>query len=317
MFAVFARMEEVGPEDNEVLPSATATVARWQDWAKEQWRHTYQVELTSFVAAHQLGCNDSAGLLVVPGLRFTKAAQLVTDEEAIPWHAFHLNLPQRQAAAAEARPAAPGGGGGQASLDLLAAYPWLAGLAERQARPRPGQARGSAASGTPAAMAAPPGGPEGEEEELEAVFAELYRRREEWAVLAPLGGEDFVTGVLGGAWTKRERGRVYDAYQGRAAHRASQDFCERYGLQKSARFGIDVFGDRMAGQLSRAWCHRLQYYYDLEAARGRDSGFTAEDHGQYEEPAYVAAMEATMTERQRARLAGLRAQRPTISGGGA
>jgi hypothetical protein len=96
LFAVFARMEEVGPEDNEVLPSATATVARWQDWAKEQWRHTYQVELTSFVAAHQLGCNDSAGLLVVPGLRFTKAAQLVTDEEAIPWHAFHLNLPQRQ-----------------------------------------------------------------------------------------------------------------------------------------------------------------------------------------------------------------------------
>ena len=45
-------------------------------------------------------------------------------------------------------------------------------------------------------------------------------------------------------------------------------FCERYGFQKSMRFSVTVFGDKVACSLAQAWCSRLQFCFD----EFRDSG---------------------------------------------
>ena len=47
-------------------------------------------------------------------------------------------------------------------------------------------------------------------------------------------------------------------------------FCERYGLQKSMRFSVTLFGDNVACSLEKVWCSRLQFFFDEFQYSGYD-----------------------------------------------
>ena len=82
-FAAFARMTEV-IDAERMIPSASGTEPDWLHSVTTQYLHTYEVEMTAFLHAHELGCDDPQGLLVVAGVFFAKGGQLVTNEEPYP-----------------------------------------------------------------------------------------------------------------------------------------------------------------------------------------------------------------------------------------
>ena len=73
----------------------------------------------------------------------------------------------------------------------------------------------------------------GSEQDLEQTFAELERARQELVTDGPGQTEDFKVSVLGGAWTKADRGMSYDAMQGAARRPPDLEaLCVQFGLAK-------------------------------------------------------------------------------------
>ena len=116
-----------------------------------------------------------------------------------------------------------------------------------------------------------------EEEEFDAeenadigqALDELHRATED-AALRPGGDStDFITVILGGGWTMTHKGKAYDVFRLGARVRANR-FCERCGLQKSMRFSVTLFGDNVACSLAKAWCSRLQFFFDEFQDSGND-----------------------------------------------
>ena len=97
---------------------------------------------------------------------------------------------------------------------------------------------------------------------------------------------DFKTGVLGGKWTAKHKGVPFDAIQGSARGVLAQSFCRRRNVQLSARFDVSAYGQVACNVLARAWCHRMQYYYNLELtdALGEGKVFTQADVDAYLAP---------------------------------
>ena len=66
----------------------------------------------------------------------------------------------------------------------------------------------------------------------------------------------------------------------------------KYGLNRSARFDLDVYTEAGASIMARAWCHRMEYYYRVyvEAA---DSSYvyTPNDHEGYSAGRVAARVE--------------------------
>ena len=126
-----------------------------------------------------------------------------------------------------------------------------------------------------------------EDHEVEAVFAELQRRRAELAASVPaeVSVSDFAVTVLGGAWTRAHRGVVADAMQGHAVGQSAKDFCRRRGVPQSARFELSLYSPPHAGVMARGWAHRMQHFMTLEvAARDEAHVFTADEISSYTEP---------------------------------
>lgn len=46
--------------------------------------------------------------------------------------------------------------------------------------------------------------------------------------------------------------------------RAAQEWCARRGVQKSMRVNYATYGAEGCGILARAWCHKMQHFYNLE-----------------------------------------------------
>lgn len=73
---------------------------------------------------------------------------------------------------------------------------------------------------------------------------------------------------LGGVWTARNRGVAFDAYQGRSVGADTALFCERYRLQKAARFDTSLYSIQGALSMARAWCARMTFFFrGLEGCR--------------------------------------------------
>jgi hypothetical protein len=104
------------------------------------------------------------------------------------------------------------------------------------------------------------------EDDLDAALDELHLARE--ALMgdqSELVCEDFKPRVLGGKWLVRHSGKPFDAIQGSCKNPESEEFSERRLGTKTMRFTISL-GIKNAGVLARAWCSRLQYFYDVERA---------------------------------------------------
>ena len=99
-----------------------------------------------------------------------------------------------------------------------------------------------------------------EEEEVDAA-EELAALRQEWDFEE--GWEmAFYTRILGGNWTKANKGVVADGVlaTGRASTR---DWCKAFGWPNSRTFFFSKFGREAAHKLAEEWCRRADHYYRL------------------------------------------------------
>jgi hypothetical protein len=124
--------------------------------------------------------------------------------------------------------------------------PWLKGKlqSEHSDAPRSGDSGGDCSDRT---------AKEFTDEELDALFSELAHSRESSDVASgPV--VDFKVCVLGGLWTMIHLGRSHDAYQGKVCKStgAAANFVDSYGMQKSARFNVDLYGEKGSRTMATA-----------------------------------------------------------------
>ena len=101
--------------------------------------------------------------------------------------------------------------------------------------------------------------------------------------------QDFKVSVLHGESTRKLTGKYADAFSGSARGELAKDWCLRYGLQRSSRYGFGDFGADGSALMALAYCHRMQYFYDLYLERGGTAVvYTDEDIDGYQELAEFA-----------------------------
>ena len=140
------------------------------------------------------------------------------------------------------------------------------------------------------------------------VFDELHRLRETWQEGDDRLQRDFKVAVRGGAWTAAHRGVVADSIRGEASNADSVSFCKAYRLPQSGTFSISKFTEQHARTLASAWCHRMQFWFDLWLGRGGTLvlEFLEEDPSLYEEPLWVAELHTLGGEVVQSRLRDIR-----------
>eukprot|EP00974_Lingulodinium_polyedra_P036967 3545813-Lingulodinium_polyedra.AAC.1 len=98
--------------------------------------------------------------------------------------------------------------------------------------------------------------------------------------------DDFRTSVLLAAPKDADQGGPYACLCVARGDLAIQ-WCKRRGLAYSQKLAFGVFGSsKIAGVLGRAWCHKLQHFYNLEllSPAGPDLKYTPKDFSDYQEP---------------------------------
>ena len=141
----------------------------------------------------------------------------------------------------------------------------------------------------------------------EEAMAELEALRARWACDEHRAPSDFKVRVRGGAYTAARMGVAADASRGEAANQEAEAFCVAAGLPRSATFNFLRYTEEHARDLARAWCHRLQWWFDLWMERGGEGPplFAPEDAAQYQAPQWVADLPAAGNHFLGARLAEL------------
>jgi len=252
-------------------------------------------------------------MAVLTRLVFLAADLVATDMDPMSWADFVHQLPLPKTHSTTERPETPQPTS-QLSADLLAKFPWLA---QTGVQPSTSDGGGAAASSTSSASTAP-AAPSLREDtattddaRMDSVWSELYARREEMRVAAPCESAAFRVSLLGGAWAQSHLGVVYDAYQGKAHTRDSEQWCHTFSLNQSSRHSVAVCGDRAAAALARAWCHRMDFWHSMWVASSASSfEYSTEALAEYEEPEWVGAALLGASTRALGRLAELRALRP-------
>ena len=118
--------------------------------------------------------------------------------------------------------------------------------------------------------------------DVEQVFAELYRKREEWLQEAEFVPPDFKVSLSGGAWTLANRGVAYDVFMGSASTLGAKAWCTKYSLNKSRRYTISLYGQELPVALAHAWCKNTQYYYGVYCLAANEKYLPTEaDHQGY------------------------------------
>lgn len=147
------------------------------------------------------------------------------------------------------------------------------------------------------------------------VLEELARVRETTNVDTVI--DNFRIGPLGGNWTMRHLGVLYDAYKGWAHGDAVCSFCTSYGLQKTARFNVSLYGDMGSVTMAKMWCHRMNFFFELWVAEGSPRPYVFSEvslQGHIELAEFTAAVAGFVNAKAIQRVEQVRSLRPLGSG---
>ena len=78
-----------------------------------------------------------------------------------------------------------------------------------------------------------------------------------------------------GLWNVEHQGQSSDCVKGWASGMLAKNFCDSFSLPKMARFNHRAFPPGAPAVLSHAWCHRMQYFFDLWNAHPGPEPFQA------------------------------------------
>ena len=126
-----------------------------------------------------------------------------------------------------------------------------------------------------------------DDETAEAVFKHLEAARKECASSDnDVVDKRFNVVLLGGPWLYTKTGRAYDAFKGKAKKDLLvEEWCNMYGLKKSFRADTNMFGMYTASVLAQAWCHKMEYLFELFIVSGSlHYSYSAADLAAYQEP---------------------------------
>lgn len=310
--ATFSPMFE---DDGHYYCASSKSRRRWELASVRSYKRSFQVDLCSFVLAHEIGAMRCTEIEVLPGLVYMGGGAVSTDWDPLDWGSFITTMGLESHAEVDASTTNPRSAPGPSvAANLLLEHPWLeqyqsqVSATSREHLPQEDEL-GSHDTVPGTEMTA-----ELDEEAMYDIFKELAGARERWQAEQGALAEDFKTCLLGGAWTQRATGQVVDYVCAKASNEAAETWCERYGLQKTSRYSLRAYGDRAAGILARCWAHRMQYYFDVFLAKdAMDYCYTPEDHSSYREPLEIAELGHDSEGRLSARIAQIRALRPSLS----
>eukprot|EP00974_Lingulodinium_polyedra_P046797 4484952-Lingulodinium_polyedra.AAC.1 len=179
---------------------------------------------------------------------------------------------------------------------MLIAMPWLAHLEEHEGYTgKKVDTSKGAASGS--ADMAEEGSEEEENEDGDdvaqcQVLAALDEARAALSKETKATFSDFRSYVQGGSGLEKAKGKQFDNVIGVCRGAAAKAFMRRHHENDSFRNAIATHTIHGAAVLCNAWCHRCQFYKDLEATSPLGEGliFGQEHHAQYKEPDDLIAL---------------------------
>ena len=90
--------------------------------------------------------------------------------------------------------------------------------------------------------------------------------------------QDFLTRILGGAWTKNRKHVSCDAIAGFARGAVAKAWAVQYGLDRVKSFSFRRCIKEAASSLAVEWCSRMQYFFSIwHAQEDPDYCFTQAD----------------------------------------
>ena len=101
------------------------------------------------------------------------------------------------------------------------------------------------------------------DEAIDAVWSSLEAKRREWDLEGLEVGDEFTTSILGGKWTKENKGQVYDAIKSQAKKGLASAWCRQYGLNVEASFSFRKFGEEAAKSMAIEWCRIHKHFFDI------------------------------------------------------
>ena len=271
----------------------------------------YSMHPAEFVEAHNVNFDEGDELFVVEGLRFCGDV-VSSPHKARQFDAWYQHLPAPSRAAGRAAADPSPRPTKNMMRQLLEKYPWMSAgdfdLAVRSAdRGRP-HARGFSRAllavefGEDAVQEAEMAEdstteiePDVVGEELEdsalrteiadmtaAVASDLLTIREEWRVDADdLPDTHFQVRILGGTWTKVNKGVAADTVGGWARSALSKQFCRRCEWPKQRTYAFARYGHLGANHLAREFCRLSQFVLELWVAGGAAFMFEEEQFRAY------------------------------------
>ena len=105
---------------------------------------------------------------------------------------------------------------------------------------------------------------------------------------------DFHTQIRGGAWTRANKGVAYDSIRGHAITEVARHWARQYGLGISFSCSYKKFAEGTANALALAWCHRMQFFFNISKESSNLSyRYTEQDYLSYApDPDFVAFVDA-------------------------
>ena len=298
--AYFALLEEQEqPADTSVI-----TGANWEQVAMSSHEHLFTIDFGRPIVWDELPPAPEGQLRVLTGLWHQGGNVVFSDAATVPLKDFLSRLPSLKEQRPRAAPAKHPGRVGNPEV-LATTHPFLEHFLSETTRK-------AASSSTPGAK---PVDPDVEDEEgqplddeaLAAAFDELHKAREAWGPTEESLVEDFKVNLLGGAWSLQTKGKAVVACLASAKTPRATNWCVQYGLYRSGRFEVSVYGEHAAQTFARAWAHRMQFFLDLYlASNERQYRYTQGDKDSYLEPTEFTALASTLMGKVLARAAQLR-----------
>ena len=218
-------------------------------------RYVFHCNVADNHSAEVLAHVKEEEIFVVLGCGHIEGNRLASTSEAMPLRKWIELLP-------DAEPKSPKGKKQRKrerqSEDLVELFPWASILEEREEfQPREKAHTSDEHERAPKII---DDLNELAEDVLEQTMKELDRARADITEGKHDNVDDFKVKVLGGEWTKIHKKVSFDAVQGICSGSLAIRFCDHRGLNHSKRFGKKGIDFATAAVLSRAWCHRMQFF---------------------------------------------------------
>ena len=304
--AYFAPLEELTHVDY----AGPITGANWEQIAMSCHGHQFTIDFSRLVPWDGLPDFPVDQLEVLLGLWYKGGHELFADATTVPFEMFLRTLPPLKEP--RSRPdlaKQPHRVPAALQQGIEAEYPFLQHFLSQLPL-------GNTSSGSSGAQPRDSQGP-GEElmplddEALEAAFDELHRARQAWVPNADYLGDDFKVNLLGGTWSLQTKGKSVVAWLASARTPRASNWCTQYGLYRSGRFEVSVYGEKAAQTFAKAWAHKMQFFLNLYLASNEARyRYTPGDKDAYLEPGDFTALATTLKGKMLARVDQLRSTFP-------